>query len=335
MNKEIVNSKGEPAVMVTILCLTYNHKSYIRQCLEGFVMQKTNFRFEAIVHDDASTDDTATIVREFAEKYPEIIKPIFEIENQYSKNDGSIGRIMNAHTRGKYVAMCEGDDYWTDPLKLQKQVDFLEANPEYGMVHTNYKVLHHERNIINSNGAGKYKISEGNIFEDLFRGCWIKTLTVCLRRELYNYLPNVPEGTFTGDLYLFYEIALHSKVHFMNFESGIYRVLSESACHTTNEKVLYRRYNSYRMLDYFYAERGDISKKTRYLLDKKWFIWDLKYWLRNGVYEKFVELEDNGYLENEHGLRLIYRICHMKIPFLCISFMLKLKLKILKQLKRY
>lgn len=120
-------------LMVTIRCLAYNHEAYIRQCLDGFVMQRTSFRFEAIVHDDASTDGTAGIIREYAERYPDIIKPIFETENQYSKHDGSIRRIMNQHTRGKYVAMCEGDDYWIDPLKLQKQVDLLESNKEYSM----------------------------------------------------------------------------------------------------------------------------------------------------------------------------------------------------------
>ena len=105
-------------LMVTIRCCTYNHEPYIRQCLEGFVMQKTNFRFEAIVHDDASTDGTAAIIREYAKKYPDIIKPIFETENQYSKKDGSLRRIMDAHTHGKYVAICEGDDYWIYTLKL-------------------------------------------------------------------------------------------------------------------------------------------------------------------------------------------------------------------------
>ena len=84
-------------------------------------MQKTNFRFEAIVHDDASTDGTATIIKEYAEKYPDIIKPILETENQYSKHDGSLRRIVDeACLGGKYVAWCEGDDYWIDALKLQK-----------------------------------------------------------------------------------------------------------------------------------------------------------------------------------------------------------------------
>ena len=122
--------KNNAEIVVSIQCLAYNHEPYIRQCLDGFVMQETNFRFEAIVHDDASTDGTAAIIREYAEKYPDIIKPIFQTENQYSKHDGTIRKIMNAKMRGKYVAMCEGDDYWIDPLKLQKQVNYLESHPE-------------------------------------------------------------------------------------------------------------------------------------------------------------------------------------------------------------
>lgn len=111
-------------IMVSIRCTVYNHEPYLRDCLEGFIMQKTNFRIEAIVHDDASTDGSATIIKEYAEKYPDIIKPIYEVENQYSKHNGSLERIMNEACKGKYIAFCEGDDYWIDPLKLQKQVDF-------------------------------------------------------------------------------------------------------------------------------------------------------------------------------------------------------------------
>ena len=124
------NSDNRP-IMVTIRCIAYNQKPYIRQCLDGFVMQKTNFRFEAIVHDDASTDGTASIIKEYAEKFPDIIRPILETENQWSKHDGSLSRIMNSHIRGKYVALCEGDDYWTDPNKLQLQVDEMEKHPDF------------------------------------------------------------------------------------------------------------------------------------------------------------------------------------------------------------
>ena len=120
-------------ILVTVRCLAYNHAPYIRQCLEGFVMQKTSFRFQVIIHDDASTDGTDDIIREYAEKYPDIIVPIFETENQYSKRNGAISRQMNRLMKGTYAAYCEGDDYWTDPLKLQKQVSFLEQHPDYIM----------------------------------------------------------------------------------------------------------------------------------------------------------------------------------------------------------
>ena len=98
-------------------------------------MQKTNFAFELLIHDDASTDGTADIIREYEAKYPDIIKPIYQTENQYSKGVG-FGEIMTnvfQQAKGKYIAFCEGDDYWTDPLKLQKQVDFMEANEEYSL----------------------------------------------------------------------------------------------------------------------------------------------------------------------------------------------------------
>lgn len=123
-------------VMVSICCIVYNHESYIRQCLDGFIMQKTNFVYEIVIHDDASTDKTAEIIREYEAKYPNIIKPIYQKENQYSKGIQISATYNLPRAKGKYIALCEGDDYWTDPLKLQKQVDFLEINLEYsGCVH--------------------------------------------------------------------------------------------------------------------------------------------------------------------------------------------------------
>ena len=131
-------------ILLAISCLVYNHATYLRQCLDGFIMQQTNFRFVAIVHDDASTDHSAEIIREYAAKYPDILRPIYETENQWSKSDGSLTKIMDAAidaTGAKYVAICEGDDYWTDPLKLQKQVDFLEEHSDYSMCFHSAKVL--------------------------------------------------------------------------------------------------------------------------------------------------------------------------------------------------
>ena len=119
---------------VSILCLTYNQKDYIKQTLDSFLMQKTTFEFEVLVNDDASTDGTADILREYQEKYPKIIKPIFQKQNQYSQGyRGMMTEILFPRAKGKYLALCEGDDYWTDEYKLQIQVDFMETNPDYAV----------------------------------------------------------------------------------------------------------------------------------------------------------------------------------------------------------
>lgn len=116
---------------VSVICLSYNMENYIRDALEGFIMQRVNFPLEVIIHDDASTDKSAEIIREYVEKYPDLFVPILQTENQYSKGVVISKELMYPLVRGKYIAYCEGDDYWTDPDKLQKQYDFLEAHPEY------------------------------------------------------------------------------------------------------------------------------------------------------------------------------------------------------------
>lgn len=132
-NHELEYYVDKKNILVSICCLTYNHEKYIRDCLDGFVNQKTNFNYEILIHDDASTDGTVDIIREYESKYPTIIKPIYQVENQYSKGKSISATYNWSRVAGKYIAQCEGDDYWTDPLKLQKQVDFMEANPEYSM----------------------------------------------------------------------------------------------------------------------------------------------------------------------------------------------------------
>lgn len=116
-------------IMVSVVCDVYNHEPYLRQCFDGFVMQKTNFKFEILVHDDASTDKSADIIMEYTNKYPNLFKPIIQKENQYSKGIGIWKTYQFPRVKGKYVALCEGDDYWTDSMKLQKQYDLLESHP--------------------------------------------------------------------------------------------------------------------------------------------------------------------------------------------------------------
>ena len=123
------NKTTDTDIMVSIFCLAYNHEKYIRKALESFVQQKTDFKFEVLVHDDASTDATASIIREYESKYPNIIRPVYQTENQYSKHISNLPTYLLPIARGKYVAWCEGDDYWTDDQKLRIQVDTMENNP--------------------------------------------------------------------------------------------------------------------------------------------------------------------------------------------------------------
>lgn len=134
----------ENRVLVSICCITFNQESYIRDALEGFVNQKTNFKYEVLIHDDASTDKTADIIREYQEKYPEMIKPILQTENQYSKGLTNVSGTWNfpraVKNGSKYIAMCEGDDYWISADKLQKQVDYMESHPDCSLVFHSAKV---------------------------------------------------------------------------------------------------------------------------------------------------------------------------------------------------
>lgn len=210
--------------LVSIDCITYNHENYIRDAIEGFLMQKATFPVEILIHDDASTDNTANIIREYEKKYPQLFKPIYQIENQYSQKSGIITKIQNDRVRGKYIAKCEGDDYWTDPLKLQKQVDFLENNPDYGIVHTDFNYVDIKNNIIGVPNISLYnnlddRIKNGYIWDYLLntKG-FILTCTVCYRTNL-----KLMPYTYFYDIGLFLTISRQSKVMYFPDITASYR----------------------------------------------------------------------------------------------------------------
>ncbi|WP_405340419.1 glycosyltransferase family 2 protein [Fibrobacter sp.] len=136
------------APLVSIRCTVYNQEQYVADCIEGFLIQETNFPFEICIHDDASPDKTADIIRKYEAKYPKVIKAVYETENLWSKPDTRFTQIVTSMLTGKYIAMCEGDDYWTDPHKLQRQVDFLESHPEYSLSAENGTVLFTETGVV-------------------------------------------------------------------------------------------------------------------------------------------------------------------------------------------
>lgn len=123
--------------MVSICCAAFNHAAYIAQALDSFLAQQCDFPIEILIHDDASTDGTDEILRDYQRRYPDVVKPLFEEENQYSKGVAIDPTFNYSRAQGKYIALCEGDDYWCDPEKLQRQVDFMEAHPECTFCFTN------------------------------------------------------------------------------------------------------------------------------------------------------------------------------------------------------
>lgn len=224
---------GESDLLVSICCLAYNHELYIRDCLEGIMMQKTKFSFEVLIHDDASTDKTASIIRDFEAKYPDIIKPIYQTENQYSKGKGVSRRFQFSRVNGKYIAMCEGDDYWTDPFKLQKQVDFLEANEDYGLVYTEFDRFYQSSKKIEKecfrNNLGLYP----NTFEDFLINTWFLAPVTWLFRTAS--LPQInlyyKEDYVVGDLPILLIISANYKIGYIDESMAVYRVLQNSASH--------------------------------------------------------------------------------------------------------
>ncbi|MDR3243416.1 MAG: glycosyltransferase, partial [Elusimicrobiota bacterium] len=209
--------------LVSVSCLAYNQVNFIRQALDGFVMQKTNFSFEVLINDDASTDGTADIIREYEKKYPDIIKPIYQLENQYSKKISSISKtFIFPRVKGKYLAFCEGDDYWTDPNKLQKQVDFLESHPDYS-------ICFHRANTFYEYGSNPSTTSHNMIagrtdwsLEYLLKTDFIMTASVMYRlhEDIKELIPN---NILSIDWYLHLLHAKVGKIGFIDEVMSAYR----------------------------------------------------------------------------------------------------------------
>lgn len=254
--------KKDNDILVSIHCITYNHAPYIRECLDGFVMQKTNFPFEIVIHDDASTDGTADIIREYEQKYPHLFNAIYETENQYTKYNGSfheIQNIMRKAIRGKYVAYCEGDDYWIDPYKLQKQVDILESDPECSLVYTSYKRYNQDEKRFEDDFIVD---KEGYLYETLFLNIPVITVTVCMRSEVLRNLPSVPKGAFTGDHYIWISAALMGRFRIVKDITSVYRILRNSASHFTGKERFHKMLKDVGKMKIAILEQNPINDTT-------------------------------------------------------------------------
>lgn len=218
-------------IVVSICMITYNHENFIREAIEGVLMQKTDFPIELIIGEDCSTDNTRSIVLEYAAKYPDIIRPLLP-----DKNLGVTRNFFETlqSATGKYIALCEGDDYWTDPNKLQKQVDFLEANDEYPLVHTNgYR---------NINGRIKpwkeYFPNQGIIKEVFYHGTVVKTCSALLRSSFIKDFIKLYTNTnlLIGDWPLFAFYSTKGKIGYISDKTCVYRDNPNSVSSVSSKK---------------------------------------------------------------------------------------------------
>lgn len=221
--EQIMQNWNSDIPLVSISCITYNHEPYIAQTLDGFLMQKTDFPFEVLIHDDASTDRTADIIREYEAKFPKLIKPIYQKENQYSKGFTSVSATWNfPRAKGKYIALCEGDDYWIDENKLQIQVDFLENNPEYGMCFHDAVVVNELENEVDS--FSYHVIEKDYSATELFENWVVPTASMLFKKEILCYKLADRKNFIAGDIVLVEQACVYGKVHGFKKKMSVYRI---------------------------------------------------------------------------------------------------------------
>ena len=226
---------AEKTCRVSILCTAYNHEAYLREALESFVNQKTDFPFEVLVNDDCSTDGTAEIIREYARRYPRIIRPFLQTENQFSKGLAQLyASVFYANAGGEYICFCEGDDKWCDDSKLQRQVDFLDSHPDYcACVHNT--MLHYCSSAQSDRLLVPEKDGDCDIdFATVIRGmsASFHTSSIMARRE---WIVSPPDFYYAASSHGFLDYAialwlcLNGKIRFLDRCMSVYRISSNPA----------------------------------------------------------------------------------------------------------
>lgn len=308
--EQIMQNWNGEIPLVSISCITYNHEPYIVQALNGFLMQKTTFPFEVLIHDDASTDGTTEIIKDYAQKYPEIIKPLYEEENQWIKGRRGSAEFNFPRAKGKYIAFCEGDDYWIDENKLQMQVDFLENNPEYGMCYTKTK----KWNELKQCYSGLFGSGEPEFEKLMLEGNRIPTLTVCLKSELMSrYLKDIEpkkKGWLMGDIPMWLYFAYNSKIKFLDEITAVYRVLEKSASHFDDINSQLDFNESCFALREFYIKKYNLTYDLTFIYDRsklKIYLYNLMNKYNSNIAKSFRECyKESTYKDIKY---YIYYVC--------------------------
>ena len=265
--------KCEAPPLVSIRCIAYNQEKYIEDTLNGFLMQKTDFPFEIIVHDDASTDRTAKIIKEYADRFPHIIQPILETENQYSKGGTHLADRVKPYLRGKYIALCEGDDYWIDPSKLQKQIDFLESHSDFGMCYTEFDIKDEVNNTYRKrlfhSEPQKYPMTY-NLEEWILKKGYVAPMTWVILKELWDTYEKLDscDGTYV----MFAHFLANSNVKCLDeYSTAVYRIIKESASHFTNVDKIYSRVKNLHGIQHILISKYNLSAAFSDSVDTRYY----------------------------------------------------------------
>lgn len=252
--------KDDSNVMVSVICITYNHASFIETALNSILMQKTHFRYEILLRDDASTDGTSDIVRSYAEKYPNIVRAVIEPENTYSKGVTPWG-VLFPMSKGKYLAHCEGDDYWTDNTKLEQQVSFLENNSDYVICYHDYFVIDDTSGELLASAPEKHTVDLTK--EAMCDGVQPHTATRCYRNVLE--LPPEFESVKAGDIFVISLLSQFGQGKFLkSLGPSVYRKHEGGAWSGANQKGKREQMaTTFFHLSAYYQRVGETSKAQR------------------------------------------------------------------------
>jgi glycosyltransferase involved in cell wall biosynthesis len=207
--------------LISITCITFNHANFIRKAIEGFLSQETSFPVEILIHDDASSDGTTEIVREYQKRFPLLIQPIYQEVNQLSQGINPFIKFLFPSAHGKYIAICEGDDYWIDPLKLQKQIDFLEAHPGYSAASHQSLVVYADETNKKTKLFNEHNFTDIEL-DNLLDGRLFHTASLVFRSEIIKR-HSLPADITAGDRALFFLLASFGKIYYFNETMCCYR----------------------------------------------------------------------------------------------------------------
>lgn len=313
-------------IKVSICCLVFNHEKYLRKCLDGFVMQKTDFEYEVLIHDDASSDGSPDIIREYENQYPNIFKPIYQQENKFSKGVDISWEYQYPRAKGKYIALCEGDDFWTDTNKLQQQFDLMEKDESITMCTHTVNYVNESgkptgRVKPNPMGKDKYMLSQ-DFVRSMMQGDFypFQTSSYFLRADVFKKLhykiPPFIRECKVGDVTLMMLFGYYGNIAYIAKEMSCYRVMAENSWSRRvlldNEKLAEHKANLVNILlkyDEFsgYVFHDEISERINE------FRFDVYYFKC-----QYTEMKKEPYKKYYNKLsrkRKIYVFAHAKVPF--------------------